>query len=129
MSHFAKVLDGKVLDVIVAEQDFIDSYVDTVPGEWIQTSYNTAGNKHLLGGTPLRKNYAVIGGNYDEKGDFFYDVQPFPSWTLNKTTGLWEAPKAVPTDNKNYVWNEETKSWDEDTSYTVQYKSNKYIKG
>ena len=55
MAHFAKVLDGKVLNVIVAEQDFIDSYADTVPGEWIQTSYNTAANKHLLGGTPLRK--------------------------------------------------------------------------
>ena len=119
MSHFAKVLDGKVLDVIVAEQDFIDSYVDTVPGEWIQTSYNTLGNKHLLGGTPLRKNYAVIGGNYDKGGDFFYDTQPFTSWTLNKTTGLWEAPKTLPSDGKNYSWNEETKSWDEDTSYTV----------
>jgi hypothetical protein len=119
MSHFAKVLDGKVLDVIVAEQDFIDSYVDTVPGEWIQTSYNTFGNEHLLGGTPLRKNYASIGGNYDKEGDYFYDAQPFPSWTLNKTTGLWESPKALPSDDKNYVWNEETKSWDEDTSYTV----------
>jgi len=119
MSHFAKVLDGKVLDVIVAEQDFIDSYVDTVPGEWIQTSYNTLGNKHLLDGTPLRKNYAVIGGNYDEKGDFFYDAQPFPSWTLNKTTGLWEAPKTLPSGDKNYTWNEEDQSWDEDADYKV----------
>ena len=109
MSHFAKVLDGKVLDVIVAEQDFIDSYVDTVPGEWIQTSYNTLGNKHLLGGTPLRKNYAVINGNYDEKGDFFYDRQPFPSWTLNKTTGLWEAPKTYPSGDKNYTRKEEAR--------------------
>ena len=65
MAHFAKVLNGKVLDVIVAEQDFIDSYVDTVPGEWIQTSYNTLGNEHLLGKTPLRKNFAAVGGNYD----------------------------------------------------------------
>jgi len=119
MAHFAKVLDGKVLNVIVAEQDFIDSYADTVPGEWIQTSYNTSANKHLLGGTPLRKNFAGIGGNYDKEGDFFYDIQPFPSWILNRTTGVWEAPKELPSDDKEYQWNEETKSWDELTDYLV----------
>ena len=58
MAHFAKVLDGKVIQVIVAEQEFIDTFVDETPGKWIQTSYNTKGGQHLLGGTPLRKNYA-----------------------------------------------------------------------
>jgi hypothetical protein len=65
MSHFAKVCDGKVLRVIVAEKEFFDTYVDDAPGEWIQTSYNTQGGKHLLGGTPLRGNYAGIGYTYD----------------------------------------------------------------
>ena len=111
MSHFAKVLNGKVIDVIVAEQDFIDKYVDTTPGEWIQTSYNTYGNTHLKGGTPLRKNYAAVGGNYDKEGDFFYDIQPFASWTLNKTTGLWESPVTLPSDGKEYYWDEENKKW------------------
>jgi len=115
MAHFAKVLNGKVLDVIVADQKFIDSYVDTVPGEWLQTSYNTLGNKHSLGGTPLRKNYAAVGGNYDKEGDFFYDVQPFPSWTLNRTSGLWESPVPYPSDDavKDYKWNETDKTWEE----------------
>jgi len=113
MAHYAKVLNGKVLEVIVAEKEFIDSYVDTVPGEWIQTSYNTFGGKHTKGGKPLRKNYASVGGNYDKEGDFFYDVQPFPSWTLDKETGLWNSPKPHPSDGKEYVWNEDTKSWDE----------------
>ncbi len=111
MSHFAKVLDGKVIDVIVAEQDFIDKYVDTIPGEWIKTSYNTHGNTHSQGGTPLRKNYAAVGGNYDKEGDFFYDTQPFTSWTLNKTTGLWESPVTLPSDGKEYYWDEENKKW------------------
>ena len=111
MSHFAKVLDGKVIDVIVAEQDFIDKYVDTIPGEWIKTSYNTHGNTHSQGGTPLRKNYAAVGGNYDKEGDFFYDTQPFTSLTLNKTTGLWESPVTLPSDGKEYYWDEENKKW------------------
>ena len=117
MAHFAKVLNGKVLNVIVAEQDFIDSYVDTVPGEWIQTSYNTLGGKHTKDGKPLRKNYASVGGNYDKEGDFFYDVQPFPSWTLDKKTGLWNSPKPYPSDGKIYLWDEEKKLWEESIGY------------
>jgi len=116
MSHFAKVLNGKVLDVIVAEQDFIDSYVDTVPGEWIQTSYNTYGNTHLSGGTPLRKNYAAVGGNYDVDNDFFYDSKPFSSWVLNETSGLWEAPTPQPDDGNVYKWDEDTTTWVEITN-------------
>ena len=112
MSHFAKVLDGKVINVIVAEPEFFETFVDSTPGEWIQTSYNTFGNQHKLGGTPLRGNYAGVGMIYDRTNDVFYVVQPFPSWTLNQTTWLWEAPVAMPTDGKVYTWNESTTSWD-----------------
>lgn len=113
MSHFAKVLDGKVLKVIVAEQDFFDNFVDDSPGKWIQTSYNTFGGKHLLGGTPIRKNYAGIGYIYDSIRDAFYEPQPYPSWKLNEETCLWEAPIAMPLDGKAYIWDEESLSWQE----------------
>ena len=89
MSHFAKVCDGKVVQVIVAEQDFFNTFVDTSPGEWIQTSYNTYGGQHPEG-RPLRGNYAGIGFTYDRENDVFYAPQPVPSWTLNTTTWLWE---------------------------------------
>ena len=111
MSHFAKVEDGIVTQVIVAEQEF----VDTQEGNWVQTSYNTHGGQHLLGGTPLRKNYAGIGYTYDSTRDAFYTPRPYASWTLNETTCLWEAPVSRPSDNKNYVWNEDTTSWVEVT--------------
>ena len=75
MSHFAKVTDGKVTQVIVAEKEFFDTYVDSTPGEWIQTSYNTQGGKHTQGGTPLRGNYAGIGYIYDKDKDVFYAPQ------------------------------------------------------
>jgi hypothetical protein len=112
MSHFAKVLNSKVTQVIIAEPEFFETFSDTSPGEWIQTSYNTRGNQHLLGGTPLRGNYAGIGFTYDRTNDVFYAPQPFPSWVLNQTTWLWEAPVACPTDDKVYTWNESTTSWD-----------------
>jgi len=110
MSHYAKVLDGKVVNVIVAEEDFFKTFVDTSPGQWIQTSYNTRGNQHPEG-RPLRGNYAGIGYTYDATNDVFYAPQPFPSWTLNETTWLWEAPVAIPTEGGPYAWDEETKSW------------------
>ena len=112
MAHYAKVRDGKVVQVIVAEEEFINSYVDTSPGKWIQTSYNTRGGVHELGGTPLRKNYAGIGYIYDKERDAFYPPQPFPSWTLNEDTCLWEAPVAHP-EGKARKWNEENQSWEE----------------
>ena len=111
MSHFAKVVDSKVVQVIVAEADFFNTFVDTSPGAWIQTSYNTQGNKHTQGGTPLRGNYAGIGYTYDQTNDVFYAPQPFPSWELNKSTWLWEAPIPYPADGKQYAWEESTKSW------------------
>jgi len=114
MSHFAKVLDGKVVQVIVAEKEFFDTFVDSSPGTWLQTSYNTHGNQHPEG-RPLRGNYAGIGYNYDATNDVFYAPQPYPSWIINNTTWLWEAPVAMPTDNKQYKWNESITNWEEVT--------------
>lgn len=111
MSHFAKVLDGKVTQVIVAEPDFFTTFVDSSPGTWIQTSYNTIGGQHTQGGTPLRGNYAGIGYIYDAQNDVFYAPQPYASWILNKETWIWEAPVAMPTDGKKYKWEESSKSW------------------
>jgi hypothetical protein len=114
MSHFAKIQDGSVVTVIVAEQDVIDAR----EGDWVQTSYNTRGGLHYSpetgeadGGTALRKNYAGIGYIYDSERDAFYEPQPYPSWTLNDETCLWEAPVAYPDDGESYAWDEETTSW------------------
>jgi hypothetical protein len=112
MAHYAKVLEGKVIQVIVAEPEFFQSFVDSSPGEWIQTSYNTKGGVHLLGGTPLRKNYAGIDYTYDRERDAFIPPKPFASWTLNETSCLWEAPTPRPNDDNRYDWNEATTSWD-----------------
>ena len=119
MAHFAKVVNGVVDQVIVAEPEFFDTFVDSSPGEWIQTSYNTKGGVHYNpdtgepdGGVALRKNYAGIGFTYDRDKDAFIPPQPYPSWTLNEESCLWEAPVAYPEDGQMYVWNEETTSWD-----------------
>ena len=119
MAHFAKVVDGTVTQVIVAEPDFFDTFVDDSPGQWIQTSYNTRGGVHYDpetgepdGGTALRKNYAGIGFTYDAGKDAFIPPQPYASWTLNDDTCLWESPVAYPDDGETYVWNEDTTSWD-----------------
>lgn len=112
MAHFAKVKNGIVTKVIVAEQDFIDSYIDHEAGKWIQTSYNTYGGQHKLGGTPLRKNYAGVGFTYDIEKDAFIPPQPYSSWTLNESTCLWEAPIAMPTDDNKYKWNETDQQWE-----------------
>jgi len=120
MSHFAKVLNGKVLNILVAEQEFIDTYVDSSPGRWIQTSYNTRHGVHLDpttgqpdGGTALRGNFAKIGGNYDETHDVFYGEKPHDSWTLDETIWDWVPPVAYPEDapEKNYRWDEATHDW------------------
>jgi len=111
MSHYAKVLNGIVQQVIVAEAEFFQTFVDTSPGEWIQTSYNTYGGQHKNGGTPLRKNYAGVGYTYDHTKDAFIPPKPFASWTLNEATCLWDAPTSMPTDGKLYEWDESTTSW------------------
>ena len=115
MTHFAKVVDGVVTQVIVAEPEFFQTFVDSSPGEWIQTSYNTLGGVHKLGGTPLRKNYAGIGFTYDREKDAFIPPKPFASWVLNEDTCLWDAPVAMPDDGKIYVWDEATTNWVERT--------------
>jgi hypothetical protein len=107
MAHYALIEDGVVVNVIVAEQNFID----TQSGTWVQTSYNTHGGVHLLGGTPLRKNYASIGYVYDAERDAFYAPQPYPSWLLNEDTCLWEAPVAHPNDGIDYTWDEISLAW------------------
>ena len=108
MSHFAKVENGIVTQVIVAEQDVIDSGLFGTG--WVQTSYNTSGGQHPEG-RPLRKNYAGIGYTYDSGRDAFIAPQPYASWTLNETTCQWDAPTPIPTDDKCYTWDEATTSW------------------
>tara|TARA_R110001632_G_C11063062_1_gene386199 strand:+ start:105 stop:446 length:342 start_codon:yes stop_codon:yes gene_type:complete len=110
MAHFANVIDGIVTQVVVADQSFIDNLDDSVL--WVQTSYNTHGGVHSGGGTPMRKNYAGIGMTYDATRDAFYDPQPYPSWSLNDDSCLWEAPTAMPDGDGFYTWNENTTSWD-----------------
>jgi len=117
MSHFAKVCDGKVTQVIVAETEFFKTYVDSTPGEWIQTSYNTHGGIHYGqdgkpdGGIALRANYAGVGYTYDSVNDVFYAPQPYPSWTISAPTWIWQAPTPMPNDGKAYIWNEPTLTW------------------
>ena len=120
MGHFAKVQDGVVTQVIVAEPEFFDTFVDSSPGQWIQTSYNTRGGVHYQpnSSTPsddqtkaLRKNYAGVGFTYDSTRDAFIPPQPFASWTLNETSCLWEAPVAYPEDGNIYRWDEDTTNW------------------
>jgi hypothetical protein len=120
MSHFAKVENGIVTQVIVAEQDFIDSGHAGDPGDWVQTSYNTRGGVHYGqdgnpdGGLALRLNYAGIGYIYDAVADVFYRASPYPSWLLNTADYTWQAPVPYPADeNKHFAWNEDTQSWDE----------------
>ena len=126
MSHFAKVVDGIVTEVIVAEQEFIDSYQDLTPGTWVQCSYNTLGGIHYVRNSDgsigdasddqslaLRKNFPGKGFHYDFVADAFYGPKPFDSWTLNTTTYKWECPVDEPDDfnGMNYDWNEDSQAW------------------
>ena len=111
MSHYALVnAKGIVEQVIVAEQDVIDSGIFGNPSSWVQTSYNTHGGQHPEG-RPLRKNYAGVGFTYDATRDAFIPPKPYASWLLNEDTCLWSAPVARPTDDKIYTWDEATLSW------------------
>ena len=111
MAHYAKVNNGLVEQVIVAEAEFFDTFVDTSPGTWIQTSYNTHGGVHTGGGVPLRKNYAGIGYTYDEALDAFIPLQPYASWLLDENSCLWSAPVPYPDDGELYQWDESTGDW------------------
>ena len=110
MSHFAKIENGIVTQVIVIEQDVLNTGHWGDPASWVQTSYNTRGGQHPEG-RPLRKNYAGIGYTYDSQRDAFIPPQPFPSWTMSEETCLLNPPVPCPTDNKVYDWNEATTSW------------------
>jgi hypothetical protein len=117
MAHWAKIENGIVTNITVgSNEDHDEGYqwlVDNIGGTWVKTSYNTRGGVHLLGGEPLRKNYAIIGGTYDESRDAFIAPKPFDSWTLNEETCEWNPPTPRPTDDKEYYWDEPTLSWKE----------------
>jgi len=115
MSHYAQVIDGFVGQVIVAEQDFIDTLPDRE--RWVQTSYNTRGGVHFGqdgqpdGGAPMRYNYAGVGYAYDTGRDAFIPPRPYPSWSLDEATCLWTAPVPYPADGGTYVWDEAAQAW------------------
>lgn len=122
MAHFAKVRDGLVVQVIVAEPEFFETFIDSSPGEWIQTSYNTQGGIHWNQETAqpsedqsksLRKNYAGVGYTYDKQRDAFIPPKIFNSWVLNEDKCQWEPPVPAPTpiNDERYRWNESTLSW------------------
>ena len=114
MAHFAKVENGIVTEVLVIEQNVIDTGLFGDPALFVQTSYNTHGGQHPEG-RPLRKNYAGIGFTYDAARDAFYAPQPFPSWVLDEDTCYWGAPTPYPDDGKKYTWDEATLAWVEVT--------------
>ena len=132
MSHFAKVYKDRVINVIVAEQDFIDGYRDDpLPGKWVQCSYNTHGGVHYGtdgtpdGGVAMRKNFPGKGSLYHEDADAFSADKPFDSWVLDATTYYWVAPVAYPSaeddangEAKSWHWNEGTQAWDESTPHS-----------
>lgn len=111
MAHFAQVINGIVQQVLVIEQDVINTGAFGDPSQWIQTSYNTQGGKHLLGGTPLRKNFAGVGSIYDPVRDAFYAPKPYPSWVFDEESCLWNPPVPHPTDGFTYTWDDATVSW------------------
>jgi len=120
MAHFAEVDENNIVTrVIVAGQDFINSGAVGDSSNWIQTSYNTRGGIHYTPNSSeaddsiaLRKNYAGVGFTYDSDRDAFYETQPYPSWTLNEDSCLWEAPVPYPDGDEMYKWNEDKQNWD-----------------
>lgn len=120
MAHFAEIdKNGVVLRVLVTDnslpnegKDWLESRLG---GTWVQTSYNTWAGQHLLGGTPLRGNFAGIGMVYDKERDAFIFEQPYPSWVFNEQTYSWEAPIPIPDETKRYQWNEDQLNWIEIT--------------
>lgn len=127
MGHYAKVLDETVVNVMVAEEDFFATFVDASAGDWIKCSYNTRGGVHYEpnSNTPssdqtkaLRKNFAGVGWKYDGVG--FYEPQPYPSWTLNSGTYLWEPPIPIPTvEDQVFYWDESAYQADNSTGWVV----------
>lgn len=109
MAHFAKVINGEVTQVIVAEQDYINTLPDAF--DWIQTSYNTREGVHLLGGTPLRKNFAAPFYTYDATRDAFIPPKAEPSYVLDEDKCIYVPPLPMPTDEKSYQWREKEQKW------------------
>ena len=109
MGHYAKVENGIVTQVIVA--DGVDWCEQNLGGEWVQTSYNTYGGVHSGSKLPIHKNFAGVGYTFDGVG--FAAPQPFSSWTLDSVSYVWQAPTPMPTDDKLYIWNEENLAWEE----------------
>jgi hypothetical protein len=120
MAHWAELdQNNQVLQVSVGDNNDPNGdegyqwLLDNLGGRWVKTSYNTAGGVHRNGGTPFRKNYAEIGGTYDESRDAFIPPKPYNSWVLNEQTCLWEPPIAFPgIENGIFVWSEATISWE-----------------
>ena len=123
MAHFAKVENGIVTQVLVIEQDVVNSGAFGDPKTWVQTSYGTRGGVHYGpdgkpdGGVALRKNYAGVGFTYDPVRDAFIPPRPFPSWTLNEQTCFWEPPVPMPQDGQQYRWDEQSKTWVQLTTF------------
>lgn len=119
MAHFAKLDENNIVVFVTAgrdEDNGREADLTARTGDvYKQTSYNTHGGVHALGGTPFRKNYAGIGYTYDALRDAFIPLKPYPSWLINEDTCLWQAPVPRPVDDKMYNWNEENKNWDEVT--------------
>ena len=124
MAHYAFLDENNTVTEVIVGKDENEDNIDwevhygNFRGQTCkQTSYNTQGGVHGLGGTPLRKNYAGVGYTYDSQRDAFIPPKPFASWQLNDASCLWEAPTPYPTDvgtaeaPKRYVWNEETLAW------------------
>lgn len=122
MSHFARVENGIVKQVIRADQTFIDNLVSDQPGEWIQTSFNTHANQHKLGGTPLRGNFAGVGYIYDREHDVFYPPKPTSegTWILDTGIFLWKRPLDYPTDGQKYYWDENLYQSDNTTGWVLK---------
>ena len=126
MGHYVKVVDDIVVNGIVAEPEFFDTFIDSSPGKWIETCYNTRGGKWINpetntpdpeGGVPLRGNYAGVGYIYDEENDVFYPPKPYPSWTISAPDWTWTSPVPYPSDENFYEWNEEEQVWEQMTNY------------
>ena len=122
MAHFSKLNKDNIVETVVVVNDefapteqkgieWLRNFYNEPHAVWLQTSYNTIANTHLLGGTPFRKNYGASGFKYISRIDAFVPEQPYPSWILNEETGLWECPVARP-DRNDVIWNEDTQTWD-----------------
>lgn len=115
MAHFAELDENNIVLRVIPGVDYPydgeSIYQQETGRVWKRTSYNTYGGQHRLGGTPFRKNYAGIGHVYDAQRDAFYAPSPYPSWTLDEDTCIWQPPTPMPVDDNMYTWDENTRTW------------------